>query len=41
MTKHQKLPINDFFKNKHIAKDLFDEKFVKMWEMYLAVLGSF
>ena len=25
-----------FLKNKHIAKDLFDEKFVKMWEFYLA-----
>ena len=25
-----------FLKNKHIAKDLFDQKFVKMWEFYLA-----
>ena len=25
-----------FLKNKHIAKDLFDKKFVKMWEFYLA-----
>ena len=25
-----------FLKNKHIVKDLFDEKFVRMWEMYLS-----
>ena len=25
-----------FLKNKHIVKDLFDEKFVRMFEMYLS-----
>ena len=28
--------LNRFLKNKHIVKDLFDQKFVKMWEFYLA-----
>ena len=36
MTKLLKVGQRDFLSKKSYAKDMFDEKFVKMWEFYLA-----